>query len=179
MDATRRRDWVLPARTGVFDGLELVHLDRDDPDERRVLILAEHPELADAVGAGIEVEGPDGQPMNPSLHVSMHELVTNQIWDDDPPETWQTAQRLVALGYERHEVLHMLSSVVAGQVWHTMHEQEPFDLDRFRAGLDALPGSWEAERAEAAAPAAPSTPATMNRSQRRAAARRRRRPHGH
>lgn len=180
-DAPRRRDWVLPARTGVFDGLDLVHLDRNDLDERRVLILAEHPDLLDAVKADEEVVGPDGEPMNPSLHISMHELVVNQIWDADPPETWETAQRLTALGYERHEVLHMLSRVVAGEVWQTLHGQRPFDLDRFRAGLAALPDSWEDERTQAAAgPSAPSAPPPMNRAQRRAAARqRRRRPHGH
>lgn len=145
-DATqRRRDWVLPARTGRFDGLELAYLDRDDPDDRRVLILAEHDGHHEAIQAGDEIVV-GGEPMDPSLHVSMHELVTNQIWDDDPPETWQTAQRLVELGYERHEVLHMLSRVVASELWRTMRDQQPFDLDRVRAGLQALTESWEAER---------------------------------
>lgn len=147
MDDTtqRRRDWVLPAGAGRFEGLQLEYLDRDDPDDRRILILAEHDGYHAAIQAGDEVVV-DGEPMDPSLHVSMHELVTNQVWDDDPPETWQTAQRLVELGYERHEVLHMLAGVVADELWRTMHDQQPFDLDRFRAGLEALPESWEAQR---------------------------------
>jgi hypothetical protein len=78
----------------------------------------------------------------------MHEIVANQLWADDPPETWPTARRLMALGYARHEILHMLGSVVSGEAWRTMQYKEPFDPDRFRAGLEALPDSWEAERAE-------------------------------
>ncbi|MGH9028928.1 MAG: hypothetical protein ACRDV4_04865 [Acidimicrobiales bacterium] len=41
---------------------------------------------------------------------------------------WATAQRLLADGYERHEMLHMLASVVAGEVFEiTRHEQRPSD----------------------------------------------------
>jgi hypothetical protein len=86
--------------------------------------------------------------MSPRLHLSMHEIVAKQLWADDPPETWPTAQRLMTLGYRRHEILHMLGSVVSGEAWRTMQYKQPFDADRFRAGLDALPESWEAERAE-------------------------------
>lgn len=144
--------WVAHAATGMFRGIDLAHLDPGDPDERRILIEAEHPEYADALAADEEVLV-DGQPMNPRLHVTMHEVVANQIWDLDPPDTWATAQRLTRLGYDRHEVLHMLGGAVTTQLWQALHEQQPFDLERFLADLEALPESWEAER-----PRAPSRP---------------------
>lgn len=142
------RRWVMLARTGTFRNIDLQYLDPDDPDERRILIQAEHPEYADALDADEEVLL-DGQPMNPSLHISMHEIVTNQIWDLDPPETWVTARRLTALGYDRHEVIHMLGGAVTTQLWRAMHEQEPFDLPEFLADLDSLPDSWEERRLQA------------------------------
>jgi hypothetical protein len=125
------RRWVIPPRTGTFRDIDLEYLDPNDPDERRILIEAEHPEYADALEADDEVLV-DGQPMNPSLHVSMHEIVTNQIWDLDPPETWATAQRLTDLGYDRHEVIHMLGGAVTTQLWRAC-------MSRSRS---TWPGSW-------------------------------------
>jgi len=72
----------------------------------------------------------------------MHEIVANQLWDDDPSEVWETAQRLVALGYERHEVLHMLCSVVAREVWNVMDSEEPTDPARYITALNELPESY-------------------------------------
>jgi hypothetical protein len=142
MTDEERRRWVVPPRTGTLRGLQLEYLDPGDPDERRILIEAEHPEYADALEADEDVLI-DGEPVSPRLHIGMHEVVTNQIWDLDPPETWATAQRLVGLGYDRHEILHMLSGAVATQLWQTMHHNRAFDREAFVADLDALPASWE------------------------------------
>jgi hypothetical protein len=159
-----RRKFAVPAARGTYDGIELSWLDPADPNDRHILIEAEHPELHDALRADVDEIVVEGEPMSPRLHISMHEVVTNQLWDDDPPETWATAQRLQAAGYERHEVLHMLASVVAGELYEVMTEQQPADLDRMLAGFAALPGSWEARR-----PQAPDAP--RNRAERRAARR--------
>jgi len=72
--------------------------------------------------------------------------VANQLWDDDPPEAWQTAQRLSEAGYERHEIFHMLGSALVPQLWRVLHEGKPTDRDQYRAALAALPGSWERTR---------------------------------
>ena len=75
-----------------------------DPDVRSVVIRHEHPEFEQALKAGRrEIEGGDG-PMNPRLHLTMHEIVATQLWDDSPPEVWDTAVRLLDVGYERHEM---------------------------------------------------------------------------
>jgi hypothetical protein len=42
-DVSDRKAWALPAATGSYQGLDLSLLDRDDEDERRYLIEAEHP----------------------------------------------------------------------------------------------------------------------------------------
>jgi hypothetical protein len=131
-----------------MDDIDLSLLDPGEEDDRHFLILAEHPELQQAVEDDEDEITLHGNLMSPRLHISMHEIVAKQLWADDPPETWPTAQRLMALGYARHEILHMLGSVVSGEAWRTMQYKEPFDPDRFRAGLAALPDSWEAERAE-------------------------------
>jgi hypothetical protein len=33
-----------------------------------------------------EMPGPDGEPVNPTLHVALHIMIANQLLADDPPE---------------------------------------------------------------------------------------------
>lgn len=163
-----RRDFVAPRSSGEFNGIDLASLDPANPDERRILILAEHPDLAAAIDAGRSEIHIDGQTMSPAMHISMHEIVANQLWDEDPPEVWETAQRLIGAGYDRHEILHMLASVASAGVYAALVEARPHDLNKTRAALKALPESWERERAEIP------EQRHLNRAERRAAQRRKR-----
>ena len=121
--------------------------DLADPDVRSYVICHEHPEFEEALGAGREEIDLGGGPVNPRLHLAMHEVVATQLWDNSPPEVWETAVRLRDAGYERHEILHMLSRPVTDQVWAALHDDLPYARDRHVAALRALPGSWERERA--------------------------------
>jgi len=140
--AEERRRFVCPPARGRYEGIELEYLDPADPDERRILLEAEHPELHGALRRADDEIVIAGQPMSPRLHIVMHEIVANQLWDDDPPEAWETAQRLTALGYERHEVLHMLCSVVAREVWSVLDSGLASDPARYVAALAELPESY-------------------------------------
>jgi hypothetical protein len=137
-----RRNFVCPPARGEYDGIELEYLDPADPDDRSILIEAEHPELHRALRGRESEVTVGGQLINPRLHMTMHEIVANQLWDDDPPETWETAQRLIALGYERHEVLHMLCSVVAREMWKVMDAGLASDRARYASALEELPESY-------------------------------------
>jgi hypothetical protein len=177
MSDEERRAFAVGRRAGEHRGSALEGLDPDDEDARRALIEADHPELADLLAADTEAVGPDASPTNPRLHLAMHEIVANQLLSDDPPEVWETARRLTALGYERHEVLHMLASVVCDEVWNALHGR-PFDASLMRQRLAGLPQSWERQRpAGAVYPAERERqrpPPAVNRAERRA---RRRRGH--
>jgi Domain of unknown function (DUF1841) len=120
--------------------------DLDDPDVRAVAIRADHPELDRALREGREEVIVDGEPVSVRLHLTIHEVLANQLSDDDPPEVYVTACRLLASGYERHEVLHMLSAPIAEQILATVKGGEGYDRERHLAALRALPGSWERRR---------------------------------
>jgi hypothetical protein len=95
--------------------LDLRLLDPDDEDERALLIEVLHPEFADALhGEDDVIVG--GENVNPRLHVAMHQVVANRLLADDPPETWQTVRRLAGLGYDWHNVMHMIASLVTEDV---------------------------------------------------------------
>jgi hypothetical protein len=61
----------------------------------------------------------------------------------------------------------MLASVVSGKVFQALRNQTPHEIERVRSALAELPDSWERQRA-----AIPEE-RHMNRSERRAAARKR------
>ena len=132
---------------GVVDEIDLAFLDPADPDERSLLIRFEHPGFATALDAGWDEVELDGTAVNPNLHLAIHEVVANQLWDGEPPEVAETARRLDLVGYDRHEVFHMIGSVVSNQVWQVLHDQQPVAPEQIRQNLAALPGSWEKERA--------------------------------
>lgn len=122
--------------------------DLEDPDVRAVAIRADHPELDRALREGLDEAIVDGEPVSVRLHLTVHEVLASQLSDDDPPEVYLTARRLLEAGYERHEVLHMLSAPIAEQILQTVQGGEGYDRERHLAALRALPGSWERRRGQ-------------------------------
>ena len=123
-------------------GLEIEDL--TDPDVRSVAIRADHAELDEALADGRDDVTVAGEPTNIRLHVAMHEVVA----DDDPPEVYETARRLLDAGYDRHEVLHMLARPMASHIHATLTDKQPYDHARHVAALRALLASLESERAQ-------------------------------
>ena len=67
-------------------------------------------------------------------------IVANQIADDDPPETWLTAQRLLALGQSREKVLRQIAMVMSAQLAAAAGpETRPYDADEYLRALAELP----------------------------------------
>jgi hypothetical protein len=83
-DAEARRSFAFPPRSGPLEGIDLDQLNLADPDDRHLLILAAHPELQDAIENEVRELKLHGQTVNPLLHITLHEVVANQLWDDNP-----------------------------------------------------------------------------------------------
>jgi hypothetical protein len=135
-----RRSFVMPFFGTRIGDDDYPHLDASDPDERALLIQGEHPEYHAALADpdSTTVEGVD-----PRLHLTVHEIVANQLWDDDPPEAWLAAERLLAAGEERHDILHAIGEVVARHLHGSLTGQGSFDLEAYLADLrrlGAVPG---------------------------------------
>ena len=141
-DATDRRRWAVPAGHGRFRGVDLDLLDLDDEAERALLIDAEHPEFARAVDRGQHQVTQRGQTVDPGLHLAIHRVAQTRLWDDVPASTWQTAQRLTRLGYDRHVVLHMIMSVISDETYAALTGGPALTQAEVEARLDALPSGW-------------------------------------
>jgi hypothetical protein len=72
----------------------------------------------------------------------MHQVVANQLLADDPPETWQTVQRLAGLGYDWHNTMHMIASLVTEDVFWMLKQRREHDPAAYAQRLSQLPGDW-------------------------------------
>jgi hypothetical protein len=147
MGLRERRGWLFPVRQGWFRGVDLSLLDPSSEDDRALLIRAAHPELKDLIDEEDELEETE-EGFNPRLHLTLHEIVAAQIWNDEPPQVGETVDRLRAAGYDRHDVQHMLASTMVEEIWRVGHMRSPYDRERHLAALNDLPDSWLASGLE-------------------------------
>ena len=146
-DALDRRIFAMPYVGTTIGGQDYPQLDPADPDDRRLLIEGEHPEYHQVPtdpGAGDEIEG-----VNPRLHLSIHEIVANQLWEDDPPQVWRAARRLRDRGVDRHEILHRLMAAAVDQLHGALTSGTAADTAAYARALDRI----APERKRAAGPA--------------------------
>ena len=136
-----RRLWAVPQGHGSYRGLDVELLDASDEDERGFLLEALHPEYAAALRDDEEMDA-DGEPFSPRLHITLHQIVANQLLADNPPETWQTVQRLAALGYDWHNIMHMIARLVSDDIYQVMHSRRAVDPEDYARRLGELPGDW-------------------------------------
>jgi Domain of unknown function (DUF1841) len=136
-----RRSWAVPAAHGTYHGIDLEPLDPADEDDLGLLIEALHSELQEALRSNEEVLA-DDEPFSPRLHIAMHQVVANQLLADDPPEVWRTVQRLADLGYDWHNVMHMIAALVTEDVYGAISGGRKFDRGDYAIRLRNLPGDW-------------------------------------
>ena len=136
-----RRSWAVPPAHGIYQELDLQLLDPGDEDQRALLLEALHPDFAGALQGDDDVII-GGELVNPRLHVAMHQVVANQLLADDPPETWQAVQRLAGLGYDWHNIMHMIASLVTEDVYGVLQEHRKPDPAGYTRRLNQLPGDW-------------------------------------
>jgi len=67
------------------------------------------------------------------------EAVENQLSDNDPPETQQTLDRLMASGESRENAMRHIASALVVEVFGVMKYNEPYNDKRYINNLNALP----------------------------------------
>ncbi len=98
LEALPRRAFAFGVLEGHYHGTNLAVLDPAHPEDRRILLAADH-------------EDRRGKTPTPE-HLDEHMALTERLWRGDPPELWEAAQRLLDLGLDRHDVVHALMDAV-------------------------------------------------------------------
>ncbi len=80
-----------------------------------------------------------GAKTNPHLRAAFLEVVDNQLRDNDPPETKETLNRLMAEGHSEEEAKELIAQVVVVEAYDIMKTKTTFNRERFVRNLKALP----------------------------------------
>ena len=94
-DQRARREFAVPFPDERDPGV--ADIDAANPDGRAVVTAAEFAQCAP--------EGAEGEKF-----VAAARRVVEEIWNDDPAQTWQEARHLAAKGLDRHDVIHALAA---------------------------------------------------------------------
>ncbi|HUC23704.1 MAG TPA: hypothetical protein VMA73_13425 [Streptosporangiaceae bacterium] len=104
LEALARRLFAFPLLRGSYRGINLSTLNPATQADRRTLLAADHD---DAIG-----QHSDAAYQVSAEHLDKHIALTDRLWRGDPPELWEAAQRLLDLGEDRHQVLHLLIDTI-------------------------------------------------------------------
>lgn len=102
-------------------------LDADDEEDRALLVagqLGPDDDLDDAATR---------------FRLTVHTAIANQIALDQPPDVWEAAQRMTAMGVDRASAIGNLVLAFLGPLHTTLSEQSAFDEERYRQRLSRLP----------------------------------------
>jgi hypothetical protein len=69
------------------------------------------------------------------------EVVEKQLEANTPPQTRETLERLVGLGFGGEDAKHLIGSAIVAEMRSVVSEGRPFKEERFLALLKRLPHS--------------------------------------
>ena len=70
---------------------------------------------------------------------AIRQVADNQIRDNDPPETRETFERLVATGHTEDEARELIAAVIGVEVFQIMKTEREFDKSGYVSALKKLP----------------------------------------
>jgi len=76
---------------------------------------------------------------NPRLKASFLEVVDNQLKANDPQETRQTLDRLIAQGISQDDAKIYIAQAVCVEVFNILKHNQPSDQARYLRNLQRLP----------------------------------------
>jgi len=82
-----------------------------------------------------------GPSANPVLTEAILAVDDQQMWDNSPPETRRTFDRLVADGYAPEDARRLIGNIVTQEIFAVMQREEAYNEQRYIAALQGLPDS--------------------------------------
>ena len=109
--------------------------DLTEEEQRLGKIMLEHSdeyfnqfEFADALA---DHEYDPETEVNPFLHVILHAVAEKQVEDRDPIEAFQFYNAMLRKKCNRHEAIHLLSSILVKFIFQILKDKKPFPLESY------------------------------------------------
>ena len=69
----------------------------------------------------------------------LFKVIRNQIKENEPPETKQTNERLLEMGYPENEIIRMLASALSQEMFNMLKSNRTFNHKSLVKLLEELP----------------------------------------
>jgi hypothetical protein len=111
-----------------------------DDDQVLAEIMQMHPEYYDLWSRLDEITDDElaQTPVNPVLHVLMHQIIENQIAGQTPPQAAATFNQLIQQGFTRHEAIHQIGKALAENMQQMIETDQNFTDQRYAQTLRQL-----------------------------------------
>ena len=76
---------------------------------------------------------------NEILRNEIFHIIENQMRDNNPPETKQTYQKLLKMGYSKTDAKKYIGQCVAVELFNIIKHKQPFNEKRYIENLKKLP----------------------------------------
>lgn len=109
-------------------------------DRKLAEIMNEHPEYYHAWEFANEYadgEITEGQ-VNPFMHISMHQVVENQLFLKDPSEVTDFYNEQLAKGISRHDIIHKIAAALSNEMFEMLKTGRMFDKGKYLNELKKL-----------------------------------------
>ncbi|MEA3559675.1 MAG: DUF1841 family protein [Candidatus Thermoplasmatota archaeon] len=75
---------------------------------------------------------------NPILHDAIHTGIEEQIENNEPEEVKETLNRLMELGYDRHETIHKIGRILIEEIYKARNNEKNFNTKHYITRLEKL-----------------------------------------
>lgn len=76
---------------------------------------------------------------NEILKEQIFEIITNQLKENNPPETKLTYNRLKEEGFDDHQTRQLIGQCLAVELFEVINYAKPYNNERYVKNLNALP----------------------------------------
>lgn len=126
------RIWNM-AKSGQLDEIS-------EQDHKLAVIIMDHQEYCDHFEDTDILDGREyeaGNEVNPFLHISLHQMVEDQLASNSPLEAAFFCETLKDRGISHHEAVHYIIMILIRIIYDSMMNQKHFDIDRYKRLLTA------------------------------------------
>jgi hypothetical protein len=106
-----------------------------EKDSKLAAIILSHQEYRDHFENTDILDGREydaGMTFNPFLHISMHQMVEDQLSANSPIEAAFFCETLEDKGLSRHDAIHFIIMILVRVIFDSASNQKPFDAPRYK-----------------------------------------------
>jgi hypothetical protein len=110
-------------------------VDLNEEDQRLYLTLLEHQEYQQYFENEDLLDGsecPESVGFNPFLHISLHQMVEEQLASETPVEAALLCESIEKNGLSRHDAIHVIIMILIHMIFDAFKNNKLFDNERYQ-----------------------------------------------